>query len=200
MYAAGSSSKHLKPAAEHFPYENKQAPRKLPRETCSSVKWAWSGRNEHNDQPEVWQFPSKHQHWTKKDFVIRGFGEQTQGRREENQRMEKSECMNYAADTSLPLSSLQEIMGIIHLLALLWDPSSDNSWPSRSAERYYVFPPRTPMWRILVEEGFGSYFLGKSEWLMDCIERDHTHASLSFGYSTWTQRERERVLSCGASW
>lgn len=49
-----------------------------------------SRQNEHNDQPGVWQFPSKHQqHWTKNDFVIRGFREQTEeeGRKAENDRV-----------------------------------------------------------------------------------------------------------------
>ena len=44
--------------------------------------------------------------------------------------------MNYSADTSLPLSSLQEIMGIIRLLALLYGPSFGRSSASRSAEKY----------------------------------------------------------------
>lgn len=45
-----------------------------------------SGQNKQNDQPGVWQFPSKQQHWTKNDFVIRGFREQTkeEGRKPAN--------------------------------------------------------------------------------------------------------------------
>lgn len=45
--------------------------------------------------------------------------------------------MNYSADTSLPLSSLQELIGTISLLVLLSAPSFGHSSASRSAEKYH---------------------------------------------------------------
>lgn len=91
--------------------------------------WTWAGKTDANYQTRFWQLS-----WQtpapgyKMTFNLGGFTEQTGGGgtrgdvEGEKGREWQSKPMNYSADTPLPLSSLQEIIGTIRLLALLSAP------------------------------------------------------------------------------